>query len=129
MSFIEGDEKKINRRDFTREAGLGGVAMAGVGAGPFLEANNPKSMSETLPKEWDLEAEVVVIGSGATGLPAAIRAADQGVSVIVVDANYDIGGHGIFSGGHVALGGGTSAQKKYGSEDAPEILFQDLTDW
>ena len=78
MSFIEGDEKKINRRDFTREAGLGGVAMAGVGAGPFLEANNPKSMSETLPKEWDLEAEVVVIGSGATGLPAAIRAADQG---------------------------------------------------
>jgi hypothetical protein len=129
MSFIEGDEKKMNRRDFTREAGLGGVAIAGVGAGPFLEANNQKNISETLPKEWDLEAEVVVIGSGATGLPAAIRAADQGVSVIVIDANYDIGGHGILSGGHVALGGGTSAQKKYGIEDSPEILFQDLTDW
>ena len=129
MSFIEGDEKKINRRDFTREAGLGGVAMAGVGTGPFLEANNQKNMPEILPKEWDLEAEVVVIGSGATGLPAAIRAADQGVSVIVIDANYDIGGHGILSGGHVALGGGTSAQKRYGIEDSPEILFQDLTDW
>ena len=72
---------------------------------------------------------MVVIGSGATGLPAAIRAAERGASVIVVDTNYDIGGHAMLSGGHVALGGGTSAQKKYGIEDSPEMLFQDLTDW
>jgi hypothetical protein len=29
----------------------------------------------------------------------------------------------------VPLGGGTSAQKKYGIQDDPETLFQDLTDW
>jgi len=45
-----------------------------------------------MSEKWDCEAEVVVIGSGATGMPAAIRAKDQGVSVIVVEANYDIGG-------------------------------------
>ena len=80
-------------------------------------------------QHWDLEADVVVIGSGAAGLPAAIKAADGGASVIVVDANYDVGGHAIISGGNVPLGGGTSAQKKYGIEDSPDTVFSDLTDW
>ena len=75
---------------------------------------------------WDMAADVVVVGSGATGLPAAI---DGGASVIVVEANYDVGGHAIISGGNTALGGGTSAQKKYGIEDSPDLVFSDLTDW
>jgi succinate dehydrogenase/fumarate reductase flavoprotein subunit len=78
---------------------------------------------------WDLEADVVIIGSGAAGLPAAIKAAEGGASVIVVESNYDIGGHAIISGGNVPLGGGTSAQKKYGIKDSPDIVFSDLTDW
>ena len=86
-------------------------------------------MSPGYRPRWDLEADVVVIGSGATGMPAAIRAADAGVSVIVVDTNYDVGGHAILSGGNTALGGGTTAQKKHGIEDSPDILFRDLTDW
>ncbi len=81
------------------------------------------------PERWDLEADVIVIGSGATGLPAAIRARDMGASVIVVEANYDVGGHALVCGGNVALGGGTSQQKKYGIDDSPDILFRDLTDW
>ena len=82
-----------------------------------------------MPASWDLEADVVVIGAGATGLPAAIKAVDAGASVIVVEANYDIGGHAILSGGNVPLGGGTSAQRKYGIKDAPDLVFADLTDW
>jgi succinate dehydrogenase/fumarate reductase flavoprotein subunit len=78
---------------------------------------------------WDLEADVVIIGSGAAGLPAAIKAADGGASVLVVETNYDIGGHAIISGGNVPLGGGTSAQKKYGIADSPDTVFSDLTDW
>ena len=62
-------------------------------------------------QRWDLEADVVIVGSGAAGLPAAIKAVEGGASVIVVETNYDIGGHAILSGGHMALGGGTSAQK------------------
>src|SRR5262245_18804246 len=80
-------------------------------------------------QSWDLEADVVVIGSGAAGLPAAIKAADGGSSVLVVETNYDIGGHAIISGGNVPLGGGTSAQIKYGIEDSPDTVFRDLTDW
>ena len=80
-------------------------------------------------QSWDLEADVVVIGSGAAGLPAAIKAVEGGASVLVVETNYDIGGHAIISGGNVPLGGGTSAQKKYGIEDSPDTVFRDLTDW
>jgi len=80
-------------------------------------------------QNWDLEADVIVIGSGAAGLSAAIKARDGGASVIVVEANYDIGGHAIISGGNVPLGGGTSAQKKYGIADSPDSVFSDLTDW
>lgn len=78
---------------------------------------------------WDQEVDVVVVGSGATGLPAAIAAAEGGASVLIVEANWDIGGHAAISGGNVPLGGGTSAQKNSGIVDTPDLLFQDLTDW
>jgi hypothetical protein len=81
------------------------------------------------PVDWDLEADVVVIGAGATGLPAAIVAREAGCSVILVEAEKDIGGHAIISGGNVPLGGGTSVQRKYGIADTPDLLFRDLTDW
>ena len=103
-------------------------AAAGVGAwaGSAQAAPSPK---EDIPKKWDYEADVVIVGAGAVGLPAAIGARDAGLSVLVVDANYDIGGHAIVSGGNVPLGGGTSYQKKHGIEDSPELVFKDLTDW
>ena len=78
---------------------------------------------------WDLEADIIIVGSGAAGLPAAIKAVEGGATVIVVETNYDVGGHAIISGGHMALGGGTSAQKKYGIADSPDTVFSDLTDW
>ena len=79
--------------------------------------------------EWHREADVVVIGSGATGMPAAIVAREAGASVIIVEAEPRIGGHAITSGGNLPLGGGTSYQKKYGIEDSPDLFFRDLTDW
>jgi succinate dehydrogenase/fumarate reductase flavoprotein subunit len=78
---------------------------------------------------WHSEADVVVIGAGATGLPAAIAAREAGSSVVLVEAQPHMGGHAITSGGNVPLGGGTSAQRKYGIQDSPDLLFQDLTDW
>src|SRR5277367_3063508 len=82
-----------------------------------------------VPSQWDREADIVVIGSGATGMPAAIVAREAGASVIVVEAQNHIGGHAITSGGNLPLGGGTSYQKKYDIEDSADLFFQDLTDW
>lgn len=111
---------------FSRRGFLEAGALTGMFFGiPAAEA----APAPTLPKKWDFEADVVIVGAGAVGLPAAICARDAGLSVLVVDTNYDIGGHAITSGGNVPLGGGTSYQKKYGIKDDPETLFKDLTDW
>lgn len=88
-----------------------------------------ETQSGKIPQSWDLTADVVIVGAGAAGLSAANKAADGGASVIVVETNYDVGGHAIISGGNTPLGGGTSAQKKYGIEDSPDLVFSDLTDW
>ncbi len=74
---------------------------------------------------WDHTADVVVIGAGAAGLPAAITARDHGASVIVIDENFDIGGRGMLSGGRVQVGGGHALQKKLGIKDTPEQIYQD----
>jgi succinate dehydrogenase/fumarate reductase flavoprotein subunit len=113
----------FSRRDFIKSTatGAGAAALTGFGV--------PTAKAEGRPSHWDKEADVVVIGAGATGLPAAIQAAEGGASVIVIEANTDVGGHAILSGGNVALGGGTSRQKKYGVVDSPDLLYSDLTDW
>jgi hypothetical protein len=117
------NKEDLSRRDFVRSAavGVGAVAFTGLGA---HEAD-----AQTRPPKWDMQADVVVVGAGASGLPAAIEATEHGASVILIDANFDVGGHAIVSGGNVALGGGTSRQKKYGIEDSPDTVFRDLTDW
>jgi hypothetical protein len=117
------EKKNLSRREFvkTAAAGVGAAALSGVA--PAEAAAQGRSV------KWDREADVFVVGAGAAGLPAAIEAAEGGASVILIDANLDIGGHAMVSGGNVALGGGTSRQKKYGIEDSPDLLFADLTDW
>jgi urocanate reductase len=76
---------------------------------------------------FDREADVVVVGAGGAGLPAAIMARDQGASVIVVEANHDVGGHAMLSGGRIPLGGGTSLQRKLDIEDSADQVYLDHT--
>src|ERR1700757_3300781 len=125
MKRSKGDKQSFSRRDFlkTTAVGVGAVALTGLGSSKEALAQGRPTMS------WDKEADIVVVGAGATGLPAAIQAIEDGASVILIDANWDVGGHAAVSGGNVALGGGTSAQKKHGIVDSPDLLFSDLTDW
>jgi hypothetical protein len=111
----------IKRRDLL----TGGAGMAASVAAAGFTA--PAHAQSTIT--WDREADVIVVGSGASGLPAAIVAKESGSSVILVEAQPHTGGHAICSGGNVPLGGGTSFQKKWGIKDTPDLVFQDLTDW
>jgi urocanate reductase len=110
----------VSRRAFLSSGAAGAVALAGAGA---TEA----TAQGAAPLRWDRTADVVVIGAGVAGLPAAITARDLGASVIVVDENYDIGGRGILSGGRVHLGGGHALQQKAGIKDSPDQVFADWT--
>ncbi len=111
-----------SRRDFVKATLTGVGATAVVGSAKSVKAANASH-------HWDSVADVVIVGAGATGLPAAIEAAENGASVIIIEQNYDIGGHAIESGGNIALGGGTSLQKKYGIDDSPDRMFADLVHW
>jgi len=113
-------ERGISRRELVKAAAsAGAIGMPGV-----LAARTTPS-----PRRWDRHADVVVIGAGATGFPAAIVAREAGAAVVLLEAEKHIGGHAICSGGNLPLGGGTSQQRKYGIRDSPDLVFSDLTDW
>jgi succinate dehydrogenase/fumarate reductase flavoprotein subunit len=112
----------VNRRDI--------LVGSGTSLGSLLVGNSfAKSPQNEDVHLWSYEAAVVVIGSGATGLPAAIVAKEAGDTVIIVEAENHLGGHAICSGGNLPLGGGTSFQKKWGVKDSADLVFKDLTDW
>ena len=116
----------INRRNLL----LGGGGMvASAAAGGFAAPGAAFAQARRPPAKWEREADVVVVGSGASGFPASIVARETGASVLLVEAQPHTGGHGTCSGGNVPLGGGTSRQKKYGIEDSADLVFRDLTDW
>ncbi|MCF8543651.1 MAG: FAD-dependent oxidoreductase [Candidatus Nanopelagicales bacterium] len=79
----------------------------------------------------DYDFDVIVVGSGAAGLSAALAASEDGASVLVVESQGIVGGSSRLSGG-LMMGAGTRYQKALGIEDSPEALFHDymtLNQW
>jgi 3-oxo-5alpha-steroid 4-dehydrogenase len=74
------------------------------------------------PQNWDIEADVVVVGFGAAGACAALEAAGAGAEVVVLD-RFHGGGATALSGGVVYAGGGTRQQREAGVRDSPEAMF------
>ncbi|MFN3233716.1 MAG: FAD-dependent oxidoreductase [Alphaproteobacteria bacterium] len=68
--------------------------------------------------------DVIVIGSGAAGLAAAVAAADSGASVLVVEGEKQVGGSSRLSGGHF-YAAGTSVQKEAGvTGDNADAMYE-----
>ena len=76
--------------------------------------------------------DVLVIGSGAAGLSAALAARQAGAErILVAEGEGIIGGSSRLSGG-LMMGAATRYQKAQGIEDSPEALFHDymtLNQW
>lgn len=66
--------------------------------------------------------DVIVIGSGAAGLAAAVEARDAGASVLVCEAGDRLGGSSAASGGLI-FAGDTSLQRELGIHDTPEDIY------
>ncbi len=75
-----------------------------------------------MPPDWDLEADVVVVGFGAAGACAALEAAAAGCSVLILD-RFGGGGATALSGGVVYAGGGTPQQRAAGVTDTPGAML------
>ena len=69
---------------------------------------------------WD----VIVVGAGSAGLPAAIFAAQRGAKVLQIEADTRIGGTLHWSSGQISAAG-TSLQKKLGIDDSPDEHYED----
>jgi len=75
-----------------------------------------------VPADWDVQADVVVVGFGAAGACAALEAAAAGRRVLVLD-RFDGGGATALSGGVVYAGGGTPQQRAAGVGDSAEASW------
>jgi len=140
------EEESLSRRDFIKRSAVVGAGAAAIGGVTATAAAASPSLDDVV---WDYEVDVVVVGAGCAGLPAAIRARDLGATVLLVDQNFDVGGKMLHSGAWTSLGGGDAVQKRdlAGASDAegmvtvdalveagalednPELLFKDMTDW
>src|SRR5258705_13634714 len=101
------DKKAVSRRDFVKKGATGvGAAVLSMSGTALAQVSPAQAI------QWTYEADVVIIGAGCMGLPAAIRARDLGASVIIVDQNFDPGGKMLHSGGQISLCGGGSPPLK-----------------
>jgi fumarate reductase flavoprotein subunit len=71
-----------------------------------------------------MDVDVVVVGSGAAGLSAALEADRAGRSVLLVDGEGSLGGSSALSGG-IIMAAGTSVQRRAGIEDDAEALYRE----
>jgi succinate dehydrogenase/fumarate reductase flavoprotein subunit len=69
-----------------------------------------------IPATWDRECDVLVVGGGNAGLPAAISAHDEGAETVVIEENDFLGGLMRGSGGSMFFCG-THVQARAGIED------------
>jgi len=80
-------------------------------------------MINNLPDHWDLEADVVSVGSGGGGLAAAITAHDHGASALVLERTDQVGGVTAYSLGEVWVPG-NHLEAEAGIEDSWESGFR-----
>ncbi len=94
-------------------------AAATVGLTPV--ARRALAMSEQ-----DATYDLIVVGAGTAGMPAAVFASDRGANVLMIEAAPVIGGTLAIAGGEIC-GAGTKTQARFGiSGDHPDIHFDDV---
>lgn len=108
---------KITPEALSRRQILIGASSATVGLGVVPGGRN--SVQAAAP--WDL----IIIGGGTAGLPAAIFAARRGARVLVIEAAFQLGGTLFLSTGQMSAAG-TRLQKQKGITDTPQLHYDDV---
>jgi fumarate reductase flavoprotein subunit len=95
----------------------------------FVKAIGASALVSVLPTLRRAEAaaasyDLIVVGAGTAGMPAAIFAAQRGANVLVLEKSPVLGGTLDRSGGQMSAAG-TVFQKAKGIEDTPDMHFAD----
>lgn len=75
--------------------------------------------------KYDIETDVIVVGSGFAGLTAAIEAKNAGADVIVFEKMKAVGGNSIISDGGIAAPE-TELQHARNIKDSKELMYNDI---
>jgi urocanate reductase len=120
--------KVMSRRGFLQLAGSAG-ALAAVPALSLgvLEGDAEAAPVHWIPKKWDEEIDVVVVGSGFAGLAAAAEAAARGNDTVIIEKMPVAGGNSIINGGgYAAWTDNLQLRDKLKlGDDSAELHFQD----
>ncbi|MCV2489304.1 FAD-dependent oxidoreductase [Geodermatophilus sp. YIM 151500] len=71
------------------------------------------------------EVDILVIGGGGSGLATAVRAAQRGARVLVVEKRDRVGGSTALSVGSITAAG-TRLQRRAGVQDSPQAFLEDM---
>ena len=103
------------------------LLQGAAAAAPALFAGTASAAcSDPIPPKFDEMHDVVVVGSGFSGLAAALAAKEAGADVVVLEKMAFLGGNSSLSGGMMAVPG-SSVQKAQGIKDSPAQLIADMT--
>jgi fumarate reductase flavoprotein subunit len=118
----ENTKKDLSRRGFIKGAAIGAGAIAVTGMAGIQDAS-----AAPVPKKWDKEADVVIIGAGGAGLMAGIEAKAAGAKVLVIDKTPTVfSTSSAISGGQFAAPA-SKVQKSNGiSDDSPDKFYRDM---
>ena len=103
----------------------GALAGACVGAGLLAASQAAPTVARASDVTWDEECEVLIVGSGYSGLAAALEAHAAGVDVKVIEKLSIVGGNSTVAAGDFAVCG-SSVQAREGIEDSVEQFVQDM---
>ncbi len=112
--------ENISRREALRMGALGAAGLAMFGGINAIAGETPKAKDVKFDEEYD----VVVIGTGFAGLAAAAKAAQRGLSVLILEKMGRIGGNSVINGGGMAVPN-NHLQKKHGIKDSNELFIKD----
>ncbi len=104
-----------------RRAFVGAAAATAAAAAWPARSQDKSAARKTGRSHYDL----IVIGAGTAGIPAAIFAAQRGARVLLLDAAGDIGGTLHLSTGQMSAAG-TRVQARQGIRDTADAHFDDV---
>lgn len=116
------DQKfEISRRSFIKGAAAGAVGIATIGVLGGCSSQENEA-GETLNVSETISTDIVVVGSGSSGICATVQAAELGADVILLESNSVLGGNGALTEGMFAIG--SSLQKETGV--GTDITFKEV---
>lgn len=119
----------LSRRNFLKGAGLG---VASLTAAASLAACAPKGVKESSTGKpsadgtWDQETDIVVVGTGAAGVSAALSALEAGAQVVMLEKWDTLGGISSVCEQYCAYDSSLHIPQNFDDvEDSAEIMLED----